>query len=81
VASERLLTAGRRTVAVISVDVNGFKSVNDRLGHAAGDEVLTLLPGSVQVRRSATRRQANGVLIERHKLTPSRRSKPWLRCR
>ncbi|MBM3661484.1 MAG: EAL domain-containing protein [Actinobacteria bacterium] len=32
---------GRSTLAVIAIDMNDFKDVNDSLGHATGDRVLT----------------------------------------
>jgi diguanylate cyclase (GGDEF)-like protein/putative nucleotidyltransferase with HDIG domain len=36
------------TVAVMECDLNGFKAVNDRFGHLAGDKVLKLFANLVQ---------------------------------
>jgi diguanylate cyclase (GGDEF)-like protein len=44
----------RRPLAVIAVDLDHFKQVNDRLGHAAGDDVLAAF---ARVLREQTRRE------------------------
>jgi diguanylate cyclase (GGDEF)-like protein len=47
--AEQLLELGRRwTLAVMMVDVDGFKIINDRFGHAVGDAALQHVGGRLR---------------------------------
>jgi diguanylate cyclase (GGDEF)-like protein/PAS domain S-box-containing protein len=50
-ATERSCAGGARdggTIALLFVDVDGFKQINDTLGHDRGDELLTHVASSIQ---------------------------------
>ena len=58
--TEQMLARARRTyvpVAALFIDLDGFKDVNDTLGHAVGDQLLQ----SVAARLSAAMRESDSI--------------------
>jgi diguanylate cyclase len=54
---ERALAGARRhrtLIAVMIIDLNGFKAVNDRLGHVAGDQLLRVVGERLRARLRET---------------------------
>jgi diguanylate cyclase (GGDEF)-like protein len=47
-ASLERAAAANRSLAVLFLDIDDFKSVNDTMGHAAGDELITLVASRIE---------------------------------
>lgn len=59
-ATEALASRGGTRVAAFLIDLDGFKSINDTFGHAAGDDLLT------QVAQALRRMARPGDLVARY---------------
>ena len=69
------LGGDRARFALLVLDLDGFKAVNDSLGHAAGDELLTAVAGAIRanLRRDdrAFRLGGDEFAIVLHDATPA----------
>lgn len=51
---QRLLAGGRRRqLSIVACDIDRFKTINDRFGHAAGDVVLSTIAGIIRAKLRA----------------------------